>query len=158
VSFWPGNNQSEVATLQIKSRIEESEIEFASQLLDNTQELDRLRQQHDSGQQELTRAREQISAKDRQISVITGEVWVAQHESKMKTARIKELQDSVAAIEKNWVDTSANREQAAKSEAVGFIKDGMTEQMEKDAISLVKQAFQKKDLHSDIAKYIRDEF
>jgi hypothetical protein len=37
---------------------------------------------------------------------------------RQKDARIKELEDSVAAIENKWVNTSANREIAAKSEAV----------------------------------------
>jgi dynein light chain LC8-type len=34
----------------------------------------------------------------------------------------------------------------------------MTEQMQKDAISLAKQAFQKYDKLCDMAEYIRDEF
>ncbi len=36
--------------------------------------------------------------------------------SEQKDVKIKELQDSVAAIE-NWVDSSANRKQAAQGEA-----------------------------------------
>ena len=77
---------------------------------------------------------------------------------KQKDAKIKELQDSVAAIEKKWLITGANREQTAKSEAVVEKKVGMTEQMQKDAISLAKQAFQNYDNLPDMAKYISVEF
>ncbi len=57
---------------------------------------------------------------------------------RQKDARIKELQDSVAAIEKKWVITSANMEKAAQSEAVVLGNVGMSSEMQKDAISLAK--------------------
>ncbi len=60
-----------------------------------------------------------------------------------KDAEIKKLQDDVALIENFWNDTSANRERAAQSEArVAYIK-GMSEEMQKEAISIAKQAFLK---------------
>ncbi len=49
--------------------------------------------------------------------------------SRQKDARIKELQNSVAAIEKRWVNTSANRKETATSEAVLKGTFGMSEEM-----------------------------
>ena len=58
-----------------------------------------------------------------------------------KDARIKKLQDSVAEVEKKWMNTSVNRKEAAQSEAVVRNDIGMNEEMQKEAISIAKQAF-----------------
>jgi hypothetical protein len=64
---------------------------------------------------------------------------------RQKDARIKELQNSVAEIEKQYKITRENRKEAAQSEAVVIKNTGMTEEMQKEAISIAKQAFQKYD-------------
>ena len=79
----------------------------------------------------------------------------------LKDDKIKELQDSVAEIEKR-VDTSANRKQAAQSEAVFCFARGISEEKQKHAINFARQQFQE---HKEdplflflVTKKITDEF
>ncbi len=91
-------------------------------------------------------------------SALIKQIEAKNEQEQKKDARIKELQESVAAIEKKWVDTSANRKQAAQSQAVVHWTSGMSEEQEKDAINFAKQAFQEKDSLFHMAVYISRQF
>jgi dynein light chain LC8-type len=56
------------------------------------------------------------------------------------------------------MNTSENRKKASQSEAVVCSNTGMTEEMQKEAISIAKQAFQKYDKQYDMAVYIYQDF
>ena len=68
----------------------------------------------------------------------------------------QKLRDKIKAFELR-VDSSENRKRAAQSEAVVKSNLGMTEEMQKQAISIAKQAFDKCDTRRAIARYISDE-
>ena len=120
------NSQSEVLTLTIEPRFKESENEIAASLQAKDFEIAQLKQDIQSSQQELAKARQQIienterikaalheSEKQTLVSIIAfvwliavlcvlglllGSFIVEKDTLNQKNAKIKELQDSVAVI------------------------------------------------------------
>ena len=96
------------------------------------------------------------------INEKTEQLKAAQHESEKQTMANKDNLEQKDAMIKELIlmkrleDTSANREEAAQSEAVVHKIIGMSEEMQKEAISIAKHALKKDYGQHDIAVHICD--